>query len=409
MALNGLEVTHPSDGSDSVRITTAVSSKTSNGDGLVVSWDDKHESFFHFIWLRDCCYCEFCGDSYSSRRVLMPDDIALDVAPRSVDVLADGDLSVTWAPDGHVSRYDARWLRDHCYDETSRQQRSHEPVTWGCDLQKSLPRVDYTQAHATDSGRMDLYRKLRDFGFVIVTGGAPESGCAESAAKLVGELGDAAYAKVFDLTPTDNTPNISHTTQALPPHTDEPYRHTPPGINVLGCVRPGADGGTTVLVDGLQVGNQLRQDNPESFALLAGHGHAFQRYHEGKLHHETRARMFNLDDKERIIGVRIHTRSSGPMDLPNELVMPFYAAHQQVCRLMRSASNQVEVALNAGDSVLVDNHRVLHSRTSFTDTKRFVQICNVSREEFHNRLRLLAAKLGHLPEANQTLSTGMAR
>ena len=76
---------------------------------------------------------------------------------------------------------------------------------------------------------------------------------------------------------------------------------------------------------------------------------------------------------------------------------------------MLSPSNQIEIALKAGDSVLVDNHRVLHARTAFSDTDRFVQICNVSREDFHNRLRLLARKLGHVDEANQILSAGVAR
>jgi gamma-butyrobetaine dioxygenase len=394
--------------SDSLRISAAVAQTTKHGDGLVVSWDDQHQSFFHFIWLRDCCYCELCGDSYSSKRFFMPNDVALDVAPSAVDVSSDGHLHVTWAPDGHVSRYDAEWLRQNCYDNETRRQRFHEPVLWDSALQDALPMVSFSTAHNTDRGRMDLYRKLRDFGFVVVADGSPEPGCAEKAARLVGELGDAEYAQVFDLTPTANTLNISHSTCPLPPHTDEPFRHTPPGVNVLGCVRPARDGGSTVLVDGFQLGDCLRKENPEGFALLSGHGQPFQRHHDGQLYRRTRARMFNLDDRGRIVGVRIQPRSAGPMDLPEELVVPFYAAHQHVCRLMLLASNQTELALKAGDSVLIDNHRVLHARTGFADTNRFVQICNVSREDFHDRLRLLAEKLGHPAEASQVLTTGMA-
>ena len=130
--------------------------------------------------------------------------------------------------------------------------------------------------------------------------------------------------------------------------------------------------------------------------------------HDGRLHRRTRARMFNLDDRGRIIGVRIQARSAGPMDLPEELVVRFYAAHQHLCRLMLATSNQVEVALEAGDSVLIDNHRVLHARSGFSDTNRHVQICNVSREDFHDRLRRLAERLGHPEEANQVLTAGMA-
>ena len=283
--------------SESLHIVAAVTQTAPHGDGLSVSWDDGHRSFFHFVWLRDCCYCETCGDSYSSRRFFMPNDVALDVAPSSIEVLSNGDLSINWQPDGHVSRYEPQWLRQNCYDKEARRQRFHEPVLWDCALQDELPMVSYSTAYNTDSGRMDLYRKLRDFGVVIVAGGAPEPGCAEKAAKLVGELSDAEYSQVFDLTPTPNTPNISHSTSALAPHTDEPYRHSPPGVNVLGCVCPASDGGATVLVDGYQLGNRLRRDNPDGFALLAGQAQSFQRYHEGRLDRRTRARMFNLDDR----------------------------------------------------------------------------------------------------------------
>jgi hypothetical protein len=49
---------------------------------------------------------------------------------------------------------------------------------------------------------------------------------------------------------------------------------------------------------------------------------------------------------------------------------------------------------------------VLHSRTAFTDSRRFLQTSSVLREDFHENLRLLAAKLGFQDEADQALPSG---
>ncbi len=95
------------------------------------------------------------------------------------------------------------------------------------------------------------------------------------------------------------------------------------------------------------------------------------------------------------------------MDLPAEVVKPYYAAHRELCRLMVAEENQVSFQLQAGQSVLFDNHRVLHSRTEFSDPERFLQICNVDRESFHQRLRLLADKLGLVAEAGMVLAAGV--
>jgi hypothetical protein len=63
-------------------------------------------------------------------------------------------------------------------------------------------------------------------------------------------------------------------------------------------------------------------------------------------------------------------------------------------------------ALEAGEAVIFDNHRVLHARAEFSDPERFLQICNVSRDDYHEKLRLLALKLSHLEEANRHVDRG---
>ena len=107
--------------------------------------------------------------------------------------------------------------------------------------------------------------------------------------------------------------------------------------------------------------------------------------------------------------MRIHTRSSGPLDLPVDLVEPYYAAYRHLTRLMMAPEHQVRRVLVPGDFVMFDNHRTLHARTGFDDTRRHFQICNVPRETLHERLRLLAAACGCGDEARMALPAGAVR
>lgn len=387
---------------------TAISRCQQQADGMVVDWSDGYSSFFHSIWLRDCCYCANCGDSYSSKRFVVPSDIPLDVTAAKAEITPQGLLSITWQQDGHVSHYDPLWLRQHSYDAESRSARFHQPVLWDAKLAGSLPTVAFEAARSDESRRLELYRKLRDYGFVVVSGGPTEAGGIEAVANLIGDLGDSAYTKIFDLSPASSIKTMGNTQKAVPPHTDEAFRYSPPGINILGCVRPAADGGESVLVDGFQVAGQLRAENPQMFDLLCHYQQNFNRIHPGTLDQRNRQRMIERDDRGEVIGIRFHTRSAGPMDLPADRVKPYYAAHRELCRLMMSDENQVSFQLQAGESVLFDNHRVLHSRTEFQDPERFLQICNVARESFHERLRLLADKLGFPAEANMVLAAGVS-
>ncbi|MGI9316672.1 MAG: gamma-butyrobetaine hydroxylase-like domain-containing protein, partial [bacterium] len=154
--------------------------------GIFLSWDDGEKSFYHYVWLRDCCYCEDCGDSYSSNRYLVPCEVELGIEPQAVRVTSSGDLEIEWCPDNHQSNYKATWLRRNRYDESARKKRFHQPNIWSHTLEDRLPSVIFESAQNSDSGRFELYRQLRDYGFVIVKQGPKEPGSVEQVAGLLG-------------------------------------------------------------------------------------------------------------------------------------------------------------------------------------------------------------------------------
>ena len=382
---------------------------TRRDNGLEISWSDQSTSFFHFIWLRDCCYCAECGDSYSSKRHIVPSDIPADIHVENMAFDNDA-LTVSWSGDGHVSRYTGEWLRRNRYDEQSLKERFHQPVLWSSDLNIDTLRITFADACNTDEGRMRLFRTLRDYGLAIVTEGDCEPGSVKHVAGLIGELADSAYTPIFDLSPKSKVRTFGNTMKPVPPHTDEAFRYGPPGVNVLGCVRPADDGGDSLFVDGFAIANKLKRSNPDAFRQLCQHAQTFHRSHEsdtGKLvDQRTRQPMISLDDRGEVIGIRVHTRAAGPLFMPADNVESYYAAHSAFSRLMMSTDRQFSYRLKAGESALFDNHRVLHARSDFTDPYRHLQICNVTRETFHEQLRLLAKQLGHTSEADMILPSG---
>ena len=151
----------------------------------------------------------------------------------------------------------------------------------------------------------------------------------------------------------------------------------------------------------------MRENDPDAFELLCRYAQDFNRIHPGSLDQRGRQPMIALDDRGEVAGIRFHTRAAGPLNLPTDVVEPYYLAHRRFCALLFDPANQARFQLEAGDAVLFDNHRVLHARAAFGDHQRHLQICNVARETFHERLRLLAAELGFDDEADQVLAAGV--
>lgn len=381
-----------------------ISSIARDESGLEIVWSDGHSSRFHYIWLRDCCYCDECGDCYSSKRFIVPSDLSLDIQPMSVSLGDSGNLCIDWEPDGHRSQYDPTWLRANCYDTKAREARRCTPKLWGATISEALPEVCYTSIAHREEARLELYNKLREFGFVVIRGGPAKAGAVEEIANIFGDLGENAYGKIFDLSPSSKIRTLGNTTRPVPPHTDEAFRHTPPGIMVLGCIRRAEDGGETMLVDGFKIAQDVRATDPEAFRLLATRSINFVRRHDDSLDQRLRTPIIGLDDEGEIIGVRIHTRSSGPLDMPADDVPGYYAAYHRLSNMMMDPAYQMRTMLEGGDFAVFDNHRVLHARTDFTDVRRHLQICSVSREQFHERYRLLAQRMDrpHLAELHLT-------
>lgn len=375
---------------------------------VTVSFADGHESRFPAIWLRHNCECQECGSTRSARRELRLTDIPADIEARRASIAPDGALEVTWEPDGHRSLYPAAWLRGHCLSAAERDRRRAKPQLWN-PRTPDLIRYESFAALTDPQRRLAYLERLRDFGFVILTDipAGPES--TEAVAATVGLLRITNYG-VYELISRPTPQLVGDTSVALAPHTDEPYRHHPPGITFFHVVAQSEHGGESTLVDGFQVAETLRQSDPEAFRLLSTISVDFHReLKEGRIFHAS-APIIRVDRHGHLEGLRLLDRGTAPFDLAEEEVAGYYAAYRKLLSILYDASKQLIVKIRAGEVLVFNNHRLLHGRTAFDASRsyRHVRSANVDFDEFYSTLRVLYRDLGReelymrLPQGSST-------
>ena len=367
-----------------------------------VEWSDGHESVFHFVWLRFNCACETCGDLDSGIGTVMMADIPKDVSPREARVDDSGGLCVVWNYDGHESRFDPQWLRAHCYSEAARLARRHRPKLWDASFIDRLPSFDYRRVVEDDAARLEAFEHLRDYGFARMRGAPRTLEALMRFADLFGHrITSDSLGPYSDIKTRKKKLFFTDVPAAIPKHTDQCYRHTPLGVNFFHCLRTSGVGGETVLADAFEIARVLRDTAPEAFELLSTVPIQFYRYIEGRAAYYTEACVISVDYLGEVEGFRYSNRqTTAPLDLPAKLVEPMHDAQRQLSALMRRPDFEIRFLLEPGDILAYDNQRVIHGRTPYDDSQgaRHLRSVEVSREEFHNRLRLLMIRLRR-PEA----------
>ena len=361
---------------------------------LTVEWSSTASCEFHLVWLRHSGRCTHGMPNDTTTKIdLLPDDLAeLNVVSAEV---RSGQIRIAWS-DNVQTEHDVSALRAAAYDDASRARRKHHPILWAAETEDSIPRFTFAEIDS-DARLLDLLLAVADYGLVKISGVPREPGAIRTIAKRFGPIHVNNYGELFDVRSDANLGLGSNTGIFLPPHTDESYRHEVPGISFFHCLQAAASGGESILVDGFCAANVLRETYPESFDVLSSVPIFFQRYALPDEDMRSHARVLVRDIDGDVVGVRWTDRTLPPQDLPAELVEPVYCALQRLWKIVNDPSMRHVYAMCPGDLHVFDNHRVLHGRMAFDATEggRHLQQCSVNRDEFHNRLRVLAAHLGH--------------
>lgn len=367
-----------------------------SGASISVTWADGATNTFHAVWLRDNCRCDQCGEPVTGRRTSRLTDFPLDINATAVRVETPQTLSVTWDNGGHESRYDAGWLQTHAYDtDDSRKTKRYKPILWDNAFLKAPPTVDSDHA-ATDQGLFEALRHVRDYGICFVTGGSSAAGRLEPFTERFGYLLESNFGRVQNLKIDPSKRSIANSFEALPLHTDEPYRASPPGILMFHCVQVDPErGGKSQFLDGFKIATLLREEDPEGFHALVQNRQSWRRHFEGDVDVSAQFPMIAQDEFGDVVGIRFNDRVASALSLPSDQVEAYYRGYRRMIELSADPAYIIDRRLQPGDIAIFDNHRILHGRAAFSvQSERFLQWASVKRGDLYSSLRILSDRLG---------------
>ena len=367
-----------------------------DGVALTAHWQDGGQSRFHAIWLRDNALDSGTRDPGNGQRLITILDIPEDTRVVSASVAEDSALAVRFAPEGLEALYPGDWLLARAYDKAGEGApelgwTGPEIERFNASLGDKLPRADFASLRADEGALRDWLAAVRRFGFAVISGLPRESGAVCTAAELFGFVRETNYGRWFDVRSEIEPVNLAYTGLGLQAHTDNPYRDPVPTLQLLSCLENSAEGGESIVVDGFTVAETLRREDPRAFDLLAGYCARFEFSGSQGVRLRARRPVIELGPDGALLAVRFNNRSAAPfVDVPYDVMPDYYAAHRLFAEILERPAMRVAFRLAPGELFIVDNTRVLHSRTAFTGTgSRWLQGCYADKDGLLSTLAAL--------------------
>jgi trimethyllysine dioxygenase len=365
---------------------------TIRGHDVEVSWNDGRPSAtLPLLWLRDNCPASQHPDT--KQRVVDTFGIAADIAARAIAVEDQGRvLTVEWAEDGHISRFNTAFL------SALRFNPDVLPVsrwTWNRDeVAPRVPSVAYAAFMNDESTVKEFLEQVARVGFSFVEGvpGTPEA--TRGVAARIAYTRETLFGGYWDFTANLEHKDTAYTSMAIGPHTDGTYSLDAPGYQMFHCLAADCTGGENVLIDGFRIAEIMQRVAPDDFKLLTEVAIPGQYIDEGRgVHLMARRPLFRLDDSRRLVQVSYNNYDRAPLALPPARQRELYRALATFNALCSDPALQHRRRLLPGSVLLFDNWRVLHARDAYTGYRRLAGVY-LNKEDVESRLRFLRARAG---------------
>merc|ERR1712212_1403189 len=307
------------------------------------------------VWLRDHCRA---GGRYSwetHQRETTLDIEHLNVPAHRVQVESD-QLVVDWE-DGEKSCYPLDWLKKNY----SRGDKKVKALLWGRPEQEQLlanTKIEWENFVASDEAVASLLTSIIRYGVGQVVGApASREGTRAVAERTARVMTDSPWLQAFHIT------------------------------------HRASSGGRTILCDGWKVASALKATHPELYFLLSSVPIPSEYIHRGgkrDTHYSTTDTILkHCPLTNELVQIRYNTYDRSPMDsVASELLSQFYTALAALETELGNPQNQVNIDLDPGTVLLLDNWRVTHSRTAYTG-HRTLSGCYISRSDWRSRARCL--------------------
>lgn len=358
-----------------------------------VSFGDGSDAAFPFLWLRDNCPTAF--HAQTQERVFDLLSVPADVTPANVSSDAET-LTIAWAENDHVSRFDIAWLAAHRPGRAAHDPADVPARIWRSDLTAdTIPTGRATDLLNDDAALLAWLQDAKATGLGLVDGLAASPDAGMEVAERIGFLRETNFGRTFEVMSKPDPNNLAYTSHALPLHTDLPNQELPPGFQFLHCIANEAEGGGSVFCDGFAIAEDMREADPAAFEMLRTTAIPL-RFHDTDFDIRKHDTVIRCAADGTVEEIRFNAHIAAVFDMPTETMAEYYRAYRAYMTATRDAAYQVRLKLGAGQMVVFDNRRVLHGRDAFDPSTGFRHLrgCYVDRGEWDSRLRVLARHNG---------------
>jgi gamma-butyrobetaine dioxygenase len=326
----------------------------------------------------------------NGQRLITLADIPRDTHISAASVEA-GQVNLVFKPENKMIRFDIQALLKQRYDqEKPRQPGWTAPLVepWDSKLMGSVPTASLPQIQADIGAKRAWLAQAARYGFGKLTDGPVRDGALFEVVDLFGYVRETNYGRKFEVRTEVNPTNLAYTGLGLQAHTDNPYRDPVPTVQVLYCLESSAAGGENMVVDGFACALRLRDEDPESFALLSGYCARFEYAGEAGVRLQARRPMIELAPDGELVAIRFNNRSAAAItDVPFDAMEAYYAAYRRLAEIIDDEAMEVTFRLNPGESFVLDNTRVLHARKGYSGVgTRWLQGCYADKDGLYSTL-----------------------
>ena len=118
----------------------AIKKITLSSTAVSIIWEDNKKSLFHFLWLRDNCPTSFHPDT--RMRIFNILSVSKDIYPMKIKKEYNR-LIIHWSENNHISKYDLKWLRNHCFTNKNSQRTISKNIFWKNNLKSKLSLISF--------------------------------------------------------------------------------------------------------------------------------------------------------------------------------------------------------------------------------------------------------------------------
>tara|TARA_Y100001970_G_C14179501_1_gene828998 strand:- start:613 stop:1722 length:1110 start_codon:yes stop_codon:yes gene_type:complete len=342
----------------------------------------------HPLWLRERAKTENLVDKNNDQRLYDPAQLDENLKIKKAS-MSNGHLDIEFT-DGIKFKYEVNEL----IYELDKKKPLENLILWNASLKKK-PTVIFKE------GIFDtqlMYNVLQDFykyGFVIFKNVPTEENYILKFANSIGTVRPTNFGESFSVKSVPEPNDLAYTSIALTPHTDNPYRKPVPCIQLLHCLQNEVKGGLSTLVDGFAVAEYIKKTNQDLFNILSKTKVRF-RFVDKTIILENWGELIELDENGNTKQIRYSTRLDYVPALEKSKLEEFYKARKLLANLYSSTKFELRFKLEKGDLLMMDNHRLLHGRTSYdvNEGKRYLKGCYIDHDSTEGKLRYLERKFG---------------